>query len=69
MQRGMDAGNDVIPLAGLILPKQAGGRVPGAVLAIEQPTPVGIVTIHQPKWFPKCTGKVRHGGIYGNDQV
>ena len=35
MQRSSDARNDVVPLAGLILPKLAGSRVPGTVVAIE----------------------------------
>ena len=35
MQRSLDARDDVVPLAGIILPKQTGGRVPGAVFAIE----------------------------------
>jgi len=69
MQRGMNARNDAIPLAGLILPKQAGGRVPWTVFAIEQPTPAGIVSIEEPKWFAECASKMHHRGIHGNDQV
>ena len=39
-ERVLNAHDNVIPGAGVALPKEARGRVPGAVVAIEQPTPV-----------------------------
>lgn len=37
----MNARNHSVPLAGIILPEQASARIPGAVVTIEKPTPVG----------------------------
>ncbi len=64
MQRSLNARNDVIPLACIILPKQAGSRVPWAVFAIEQPTPVGDERQQYPDWFCQRTGDMGHAGIH-----
>ncbi len=39
-QRVADAVDHAVPVAGGILAKQAGGWIPGAVLAVKQPAPV-----------------------------
>jgi hypothetical protein len=41
VQGSMYARDDLIPRPRVILPKQAGGRIPRAIVAIEQPAPIG----------------------------
>ena len=64
-----DARDDRIPVSRFILPKQPDCRVPRTVVAIEQPSPAGIVAIDQPDRFTERAGEVRYGGVDGDDQI
>ena len=69
MQRQRNARDNRMPVARCILPKQPGRRVPRTVVAIEQPSPTGIVAIDQPERLAERAGEMRHGGIDGDDQI
>ena len=60
---GMNARDDVIPLARVILPKQAGGRIPWAVVAIEQPAPVGNELQQDPDRLAQRAGEMSDRGV------
>ena len=50
-KRPCDFSDNTIPVATLLLTEQAGRRIPGAVVAIQQPTPIGVVRQHDPHRF------------------
>lgn len=68
-QRGSDARNDAVPDAGRVLPKQPTGRVPWAIISIEQPPPTCVIAIEEPKRLSKRSREVCYGGIDRNDKV
>jgi len=47
-QRLSDARGHAVPCPGLVLAKEPGGRIPGAVVATEQPPPVGEISEQDP---------------------
>ena len=48
-QSGHDTGDHGIPVAPRILSKLTGGRIPGAIVTIEQPSPARVVAIEEPE--------------------
>ena len=57
IERGANAGQCAIPRAACILPEQAGGRIPGAIVAIEQPGPVWYERQQHPQRFCQRAGE------------
>ena len=68
-QRSVNARDHTIPRVRVVLPKQAGGRIPGTVVTIEQPAPVGREWQHHPERFCQRTGEVNDAGIDGDHEV
>ena len=65
----MDSGDDGVPVAPFRLTEEAHGRVPGCIIAIREPSPVGRVREQGPDRFSEGSGEVRDRGIHGDDQV
>ena len=55
-QRGLNAGDDIGPVAAFVLSKQPRRRIPRTILPIEKPAPAGIVAIKQPKRLANGAG-------------
>jgi len=56
-QRSTNARDDAVPCARVILPEQAGGRVPRAVVAIDEPAPVGDMGSNTQTGFPSAPAR------------
>ena len=56
-------------VARVILPEQAHGRIPGAVVAVEQPAPIGQTGQHDPGRAPERAREMGDAGAYCNDEV
>ena len=69
VQRGMNTRDDVVPRAGGILPKQASGRIPGAVVPIEVPAPIGYEGQQYPNRFCQRTSEVSDAGFHRDHEV
>ena len=61
--------DDARVLAARGLPEQPRGRVPGGIVAIEQPAPIGHIGQHDPDWTPKSTSQVSNAGVNRNDKI
>src|SRR6201994_1366250 len=57
------------PFAALALPEQPRGRIPGAIVPVEQPTPVRRVGQQNPDRLSQCAGEMRDAGVDGNDEI
>ena len=68
-QRICDFADHRSPIAAGPLSEQARCRIPGAILAIEEPAPVRNEGEHDPDGLSHGAGEVCHGGIDGNDKV
>src|SRR6185312_11328140 len=66
---GSHAGDDASIVAGLILPEQPCGRVPGAVVAIEHPAPVRRIGKRDPGRAGQRASEMRHAGVDGDHKV
>ena len=62
-------GHHAIPIAGPLLTEQPRGRIPRAVVAIQQPAPVGAVLQHDPHRLAQRTGEMRHRRIDRHHQI
>jgi hypothetical protein len=58
-----------VPAAAFILPEQARGRIPGAVLAIQQPAPVGNERQQHPDRLAERAGKMGDTGVHRDDEI
>jgi hypothetical protein len=65
----MNARDHVIQYAYHIFPKQPGGRVPRAIVAISQPAPVWRGEQHHSGRHCQRAGEVSDAGIDRNDEV
>ena len=54
---------DAVPFAGLALAEQTRGRIPGAVIPVEQPAPIGHMRQQYPDRFSQPTRKMRDSGV------
>ena len=63
------AGEDFAPIAGPRLAKQPHGRIPRAVIALQQPAPVGHQRQRHPHRHAQRAGQVGHGRVGGDDQI
>src|SRR5580700_9231070 len=68
-QGGADAGDHAGPRPAIVLAKQAGGRIPGAVLAIQEPAPLRYERQHDPDRLRQRAREVGDAGIDGDDEV
>src|SRR5262249_17040840 len=64
-----DAGKHVGPIAITGLAEQAGGRIPGAVVAIEQPSPVRDAAQRDEDRTPERSRQMSGGGVAADHQV
>src|SRR4029079_14805883 len=64
-----DARDDRVPIAGLFLAKELRGRIPGTVIAIEEPAPVGRERQEHPDGLAQGAREVRDGGVDGNHDI
>ena len=55
--------------AGFALPEQTHGRIPRAVVAIEQPAIVRRIRQQDPGWAPEGSGEMGDAGVYRDHQV
>src|ERR1700757_3562629 len=60
---------DIVPAAELRLPEQAHAWVPGTILTLQQPAPVGTGRQRYPDRRAQGTREMRDGRIRGNDKV
>src|SRR5579862_2415688 len=65
----LDPRNDIVPCARVILPKQASGRIPGTVVTVQQPAPIGREGQHHPDRLGQRTGEVSDAGVHREDKV
>ena len=68
-KRGGNACDQRFPRACGVLAKQPGRRIPGAVVAIQEPSPASVVAIEQPKWLAKRAGEMRHRRVHRDNEV
>ena len=68
-ERSRNIPDHPFPIPGSLLTEQARGRIPGAVVAIEQPAPVGTVLQHDPHRLAQSAGEMRDRRIDRHDQV
>ena len=62
--------DDVVPIAQSRLAEQAHARIPGRVLTLQHPAPIGIgFRQEQPHGLTERAGYMRHRGVHGHDQV
>ena len=59
----------ITPVTRARLTKLPQSRVPGTVVAVQQPAPVSIKTVQEPNRFAKCTGQVGNRRINTDDEV
>jgi len=64
-----DACHNLVPIVVPALAEQARGRVPGTVVTIEEPEPIGGVWQHYPDRFAESAGEVGDRGINRTDQA
>ena len=64
-----DARDNVGPVLALFLAEQPHGRIPGIVLAIEQPAPVGHPRQQHPDRLAQRAGDMRNRRVDGDDEV
>ena len=64
-----DRRDDRRPSARGRLAEQAGGRIPGAVVTVEKPTPVRSKRQHDPHRLPHRTGEVRNRGVHRDHEI
>src|SRR5262245_1444707 len=65
----MDARDHVVPGARVVLTEETAGWIPGAVVATEQPAPVGEISQQDPHRLSQCAGKMRDAGIDRDDKI
>jgi hypothetical protein len=65
----MNARYDIAPRSCFILSKQPGGWVPWAVVAIEQPTPVGEERQQHPDRLCQRTGEMGDAGVHRDHEI
>lgn len=58
---------DAGPVAGEALAEEADGGVPGGIVAVEEPAPVGDVVQAYPGWYAHGAGEVSDGCVAGDD--
>src|SRR5713226_5459122 len=63
IERSINVGYDRAPIVPFRLPKQARGRIPGAVVPIEQPAPIRNELQQDPDRLAKGTGEMNDGGV------
>ena len=56
-------------VARFALPEQANRRIPGTVVATEQPTIIGRPGQKNPGWAPKRGGEMGDAGVDGDDEI
>ncbi|WP_245321448.1 hypothetical protein [Bradyrhizobium sp. NAS96.2] len=64
-----DARHDIGPALAALLPKQAHGRIPGIVLAIEHPAPITHPGQQHPDRLAERAGKVRNRCVNRDDEI
>ncbi len=57
------------PISNVFLSEKPDRRIPGAILAVEQPAPIRIERQHDPAIAAHTARKMRKAGIHGNDQI
>ena len=65
----MDARDHAFPIVNICLAKEAGGRIPGTIVPIEQPPPIGNMGHHDPDRLSQRAGKMSDTGIDRNDEI
>ena len=68
-QNGRDPRDQLVPVVEARLAEEAKRRVPGTIVAIEHPAPVGLGRQQAPDRPAECTGQVKDGGIHADRQV
>ena len=58
-----------VPVTGAGLTKLSQSRVPGTVVAVQQPAPVSIKAVQEPNWLAERAGQVGDRRIDTNDEV
>src|SRR5579872_4769745 len=69
LELGADPLDHTRVVASLALPEQAGGRVPGAVVTIEQPAIIRRIGQQDPGWPAERGGKMGDAGIHRDDKI
>ena len=68
-QRFAKAHRHAAPLTRFALPKQPRAWIPGAVVPVEQPAPIGNVRQQNPDRLAQCARKMRDAGVNGYDEI
>src|SRR5262245_27332997 len=58
-----------MPIAVSLLPEQPHSRIPGAVLPVEQPAPIGNILERNPRWASQRARQMGNRRVRGYDQV